>query len=101
MGLTYGLCLFHPEDGSFELVREIPENLFIYDIYQGDDGIIYFAAYNRGVITYNPHTGKWGQVESGDEGLLKHVVSINEDSAFHIWFGTDEVRCAIRHLRAI
>ena len=96
VGLTYGLCLFHPEDGSFELVREIPENLFIYDIYQGDDGIIYFAAYNRGVITYNPHTGKWGQVESGDEGLLKHVVSINEDSAFHIWFGT-EGRGAVRY----
>lgn len=101
MGLTYGLCLFHPETVR-RLVREIPENLFIYDIYQGDDGIIYFAAYNRGVITYNPHTGKWGQVESGDEGLLKHVVSINEDAPFISGsVRKDEVRCAIRHLRAI
>lgn len=24
-----------------------------------------------------------------DEGLLKHVISINEDSASHIWFGTE------------
>ncbi len=89
VGLTYGLCLFHPGDRTFELVKEIPENLFIYDIYQGTDGIIYFAAYNRGVVTYNPYTEKWGWVESEDDALLKHVISINEDSASNIWFGTE------------
>ena len=89
VGLTYGLCLFDPRSRTFDLVKEIPENLFIYDIYQGDDGMIYFAAYNIGVITYNPYTGTWGGLECGSDGLLKHVISINGDSASNIWFGTE------------
>ena len=32
VGLTYGLCLFNPGDRTFDLVKEIPENLSLIHI---------------------------------------------------------------------
>lgn len=89
VGMIYGLCIFDEATNSFKPVKDVSDQSFIYDIYQGANGIIYFAAYNTGILCYNPYLDRWSMIENGDRELLKNVISINEDSSSKIWFGTE------------
>lgn len=91
VGTIYGLNTFDRETGRFSTVGVLGDRPFVYDIYQGGDETVYFAAYNLGVFTYNHYLNRWDRIgdRSVPDDLLRHVISISEDAASNIWFGTE------------
>jgi len=92
LGTIYGLSLYEPREERFTKVN-FTGNVFIYDIFQSYDGILWFATFNQGIFRYNPRTKEWKvfKHDPDDPGSLAYnkIISIYEDSKKNLWFTSE------------
>lgn len=65
--------------------------IFIFDILEDHNGIIWFATYNSGVFKYNPRNQTWKNYSAQSTPArnclpYNKVISIMEDSKGRLWF---------------
>ncbi len=90
-----GLNKFDPATGLFTRFKHDPNNSntlcnnWVNNVFCDSEGLIWIGTYNR-VSVYNPKTGTFGMLGTGNGMLPNNIVYfINEDSAGNIWFGTN------------
>ena len=91
-GTIYGLSLYEPQKDRFTKV-DFTGNVFIYDIFQSYDGMLWFATFNQGIFRYNPRTKEWKEFKHDPDnpGSIVHnkIISIYEDSKKNLWFTSE------------
>lgn len=92
VGTLYGLCYYNPEGDNFTWVIPLG-NMFIYDILQTSDGMIWFASLGGGLHRFNPRSKEWTAFtnDPSDDGSLPHnkVISLFEDTRKNLWLTTE------------
>ncbi|GBU06953.1 hybrid sensor histidine kinase/response regulator [Bacteroidales bacterium] len=92
VGTTGGLSLYNRQQDNFTKVDFIG-NSFIYDIFQSQDGLLWFASFGSGLFRYNPRTTEWKSFRHNakDSTSLAQdkIISIFEDSNNLLWFATE------------
>lgn len=91
VGSTAGLFLYEDEKDHFQHIPEI-EYIFIYDMVEDQDGMIWLATYNNGLIRYNPFSREKKSYlpDPTNPGSLLHysVVDVFIDSKQQLWVAT-------------
>lgn len=91
-GTVGGLYRYVPAADSFQRVESMNlDRSWIYDIYEDDDGDLYFATYNHGLVSLNESSGNWRHYGAGDTpgSLSSEKVICLEASGDSLWIGTD------------
>ncbi|MGQ1890232.1 hybrid sensor histidine kinase/response regulator transcription factor [Thermophagus sp. OGC60D27] len=92
IGTLYGLCYYNPETDDFTRVSFM-KSIFISDILQTKDGMIWVASLGKGLFRFNPANNEWTVFKNnpGDSTSLSHnkVISLFEDSQMSLWVTTE------------
>lgn len=92
IGNVWGLFVAKKGSMKFEQVHEIGA-VYVYDIFEDSDGLIWIAGMGMGVYQYNTKDKSvrhFGHDPQNTSGLSSNAVSsIMEDSKGNIWFSTD------------
>ncbi len=92
IGTIYGLATYNPEQDNFTKIAQIGD-IFIYDILQTYDGMIWIATFGKGLHRFNPRTEQWTifQYDPENEKSLSHnkIISLFEDSRKILWITTE------------
>ena len=92
LGTIYGLSLFDPKNERFTKI-DFTGNVFIYDILQSYDGMLWFATFNQGIFRYNPRTKEWKSFKHDPDNpsslAYNKIISIYEDSKKNLWFTSE------------
>lgn len=93
VGTVAGVNLYNPGKENFTRInRKNLGRACIYDIYEDDEGFIWYATYNHGLIGHNQHTDEWLQFEKSDQPnsiSTNKVISIFCNRDGNLWLGTD------------
>lgn len=95
VGTINGLCKYNRANNNFERIsgNVITNQTFIYDIFQDNKGLLWFATYGQGLIRYNPQTREWKKYNTNpaDKNSIPHnkIISIYQDDKGRLWFGTE------------
>ncbi|WP_339750648.1 two-component regulator propeller domain-containing protein [Algoriphagus aquimarinus] len=91
LGSTAGLFLYDDAQDSFRHIPEI-EYIFIYDMLEDSNGLLWLATYNNGLISYDPVSGEKKSFlpePNNPKSLLHHsVVDVFLDTKQQIWVAT-------------
>ena len=92
IGTLYGLCYYNPASGDFTRVSSLG-NIFVNDILQTKDGLIWVGTLGGGLYRFNPDSNEWKIFKNDSEDLtsLSHnkVISLFEDSKSTLWVTTE------------
>ena len=93
IGTTDGLDFLSAETGIISQVLEVGRNVFVYDIAEDRNGIIWFATYKDGIFCYNPRVKEWMNIrrEEGNSESLGYdkIIGLFEDSKGRMWISTE------------
>lgn len=93
LGTANGLYRYRSSTEDFELVREIPHNIFISILQEDHTGTIWAGTHGSGFYHYNPKSGEASQFadKSRKEIILSHIFvnDVYEDSRQRIWVSTE------------
>lgn len=93
IGTTYGLNILSPDNNKIRQVQEIGKEVFVYDIIEDSQGIMWFATYNDGIFCYNPRIKKWENIRNekdNPESLgYDKIIGLYEDSRKWMWLSTE------------
>jgi ligand-binding sensor domain-containing protein/signal transduction histidine kinase/DNA-binding response OmpR family regulator len=93
VGTVAGLNLYNPQTDNFtRITKQKLGRSCIYDIYEDDRGVMWFATYNNGLIAHDLHTDEWMQFTKGEGPnslSTNKVISIFCDKNNNLWLGTD------------
>jgi signal transduction histidine kinase/ligand-binding sensor domain-containing protein len=89
-----GLFAYNRQTKTFNRIKQIPYNSFVYDIKEDNEGNIWTGSIAQGAFYYNPKTGQHGNIRFGDTIKNKTVnefavYGILEDSNHAMWFTTE------------
>lgn len=92
IGTLYGLCYYNPKSDDFTRVSSLG-NIFVNDILQTKDGMIWVGTLGSGLYRFNPNSNKWTvfKNEPKNPTSLAHnkVISLFEDSKMTLWITTE------------
>ncbi|MBL4561436.1 MAG: hypothetical protein JKX79_10680 [Labilibaculum sp.] len=92
IGTLYGLCYYNADNADFTRVSSLGD-IFINDILQTKDGMIWVGSLGKGLYQFNPANKKWTSFNNDpkDATSLSHnkVVSLFEDSEKTLWIATE------------
>lgn len=92
IGTIYGLCYYNPENDDFTRVLSLG-SIFINDILQTKDGMIWVASLGKGLYRYNPGNNEWTEFKNDPENpaSISHnkIISLFEDSQTNLWVTTE------------
>ena len=91
VGTLSGLNIYDETKNHFTRIGEL-ESIFINDIYEDSDGLIWVSTYSRGVFLFDPATGEWRKFihNASDPTSLPYnkITSVFEDSHKRLWIAT-------------
>jgi len=91
LGSTSGLFLYNDEKDYFQHIPQI-EYIFIYDMLEDRDGMLWLATYNDGLIRFDPKSGEKRSFlpdANNPNSLLHHsIIDVFLDSKQQIWVAT-------------
>ena len=91
VGSTAGLFLYEDEKDHFQHIPEM-EYIFIYDMLEDQNGVIWLATYNNGLISFDPGSKEKRSFlpESDNPNSLLHhsVVDVFLDGKQQLWVAT-------------
>ena len=90
IGTPTGLNKYNHAKDDFTRIEKMG-GIFIFDILEDHNGIIWFATYNSGVFKYNPRNQTWKNYSAQSTPArnclpYNKVISIMEDSKGRLWF---------------
>jgi ligand-binding sensor domain-containing protein/signal transduction histidine kinase/DNA-binding response OmpR family regulator len=92
-GTGYGLYQYNKVTGSFDHVKQVIQNDFIYSVIEDHEGTIWTGTLSNGVYYYNPKTKKSGNLRyegANNKSIGSNAInSIFEDSHNNIWCATE------------
>lgn len=92
IGTLYGLCYYNPESDDFTRVSSLG-SLFINDILQTKDGMLWVASLGKGLYRLNPATNEWTiyKNDPANPASISHnkIISLFEDSQKTLWVTTE------------
>lgn len=92
IGTLYGLCYYNSESDNFTRVSSLG-SIFVNDILQTKDGMIWVASLGRGLYRFNPSNEEWTEFKNdpNDPSSLSHnkIISLFEDSMSRLWITTE------------
>ena len=92
IGTLYGLCYYNPDGDDFIRVSSLGD-IFVNDILQTKDGMIWVGSLGKGLYQFNPNNKKWTSFKNDpkDPTSLSHnkVISLFEDSGRILWITTE------------
>ncbi len=92
VGTLYGLCYYNSETDDFTRVTELG-NIFVNDMLQTKNGVLWVGSLGRGLYQFNPHTDKWIDFKNDpkDSTSIAHnkIISLFEDSRMTLWITTE------------
>jgi ligand-binding sensor domain-containing protein/signal transduction histidine kinase/DNA-binding response OmpR family regulator len=92
LGTIYGLSRYNPQQDNFTKIKYTGD-VFIYDIFQSYDGLLWFASFNQGLFRYNPRNEEWKvfQHDPDNDRSLPYdkIISIYEDSKKNLWITSE------------
>lgn len=93
VGTVAGVNLYNPETDNFiRITKQRLGRACIYDIYEDDQGVMWFATYNHGLISHDQYTDEWSRYSKDDSPntlSTNKVISIYCDKNNNLWLGTD------------
>lgn len=93
LGTANGLYRYRSGTEDFEMVREIPHNIFISILQEDHSGTIWAGTHGNGLYYYNPGSGEAAQYadKSKKQIPLSHIFvnDIYEDSRQRIWIASE------------
>jgi ligand-binding sensor domain-containing protein/signal transduction histidine kinase len=84
-----GLFLYDRKRKTFNRIKQIPYNSYVFDITEDSQGNIWTGSVSQGAFYYNPQTGRQGNYRFGDTTNEFPVHYIFEDSGHSLWFATN------------
>ncbi|MBS7564709.1 histidine kinase [Mucilaginibacter sp. Bleaf8] len=89
-----GLFKYDIKKKTFDRIKQIPYNSYVFDIYEDDKGNIWTGSVSQGVFYYNPKTGKTNNIHFGNTNKANFfgefaVRYILQDSNHLMWFATE------------
>lgn len=84
-----GLFLYDRKRRTFNRIKQIPYNSYVFDITEDTQGNIWTGSVSQGAFYYNPKTGRHGNFRFGDAINEFPVHYIFEDSQHSLWFATN------------
>ncbi|MEO7044436.1 MAG: ATP-binding protein, partial [Ferruginibacter sp.] len=88
-----GLYQYNNLKDNFDLVREVPDDAFVYTIYQDTQGTIWVGTIGDGVYYFNPDSKARGNINiesiKHNNRIRNNVIDIFEDSNRTLWFSTE------------
>lgn len=92
VGTPLGLYLYNPQTDSFSLIKQL-QGRFVSDIIEQQNGVIWIATYNYGLIRYN-HKRGLAKHYSSEQGSNKGLGSDRITSLYLVgdetlWIGTE------------
>ncbi|TAE36799.1 MAG: hypothetical protein EAY66_06685, partial [Sphingobacteriales bacterium] len=88
-----GLNLYNPATDNFTRIKgKNLEKSCIYQVYQGADGILWVATYDKGLIGLNTVTNvqiQYSHSPNKNSISSNKVISIFDDAKGNLWLGTD------------
>lgn len=92
VGTLYGLCYYNPESNDFTRISSLG-NIFVNDILQTKDGMIWVGSLGRGLYRFNPNNNKWTEFKNDPKNAtsIAHnkIISLFEDSKMTLWITTE------------
>ncbi len=92
VGTLYGLCYYNPESDDFIRVSSLG-NIFVSDILQTKDGMVWVGALGGGLYRFNPNNDKWTVFKNDpkNSASISHnkIISLFEDSKMTLWITTE------------
>ena len=92
IGTLYGLCYYNPESDDFTRVTSLG-NIFVNDILQTKDGMVWVGTLGGGLFRFNPNDNKWTTFKNDPKNpaSLAHnkIISLYEDSKATLWITTE------------
>lgn len=89
IGTPVGLNKYNYKSDDFTRISEL-DGVFVFDILEDHNGIIWFATYNSGIFKYNPRNASWKNYSSSINNPhslpYNKVISIYEDKKERLWF---------------
>ncbi|RXK62031.1 sensor histidine kinase [Lacibacter luteus] len=93
IGSSNSLYKYNPQIKAFDLLDDVPSNIFISCLLEGSDNTIWVGTHNHGVFYFNPYTGARGQIlnkPGSNISLMNNIVNaLTEDRQHNIWISTD------------
>lgn len=93
VGTSRGVYRYHRGPKRFSLVKEFPENGYIFSLFEDRQGTVWAATIGNGVYYFNPRNDQTGNFlhNSGDKNSLSSnsICGIFQDSDQHYWFSTE------------
>ncbi len=96
LATNFGVYMFRPETGSFEVVKAIPHHIFYTCLFEDTKGYIWAGTWRDGLYYYHPKTGEKGFFAAKNDGKglpSNRVTYIQEDRQQTVWVGTEEGLC--------
>jgi len=92
IGNLSGLNVYNYEADNFIQIDEL-QGVFIQDIFEDTDGIIWISTFSKGLYRYNPATGNWkvflnAPSDTGSR-MYNKLTSVFEDSRKRLWVATE------------
>jgi len=92
IGTIYGLCYYNPVNDDFTRVASLG-SIFINDILQTKDGMIWVASLGKGLYRFNPSNNQWRMFKNDpcNQSTISHnkIISLFEDSQNTLWITTE------------
>ncbi|MEO6721681.1 MAG: two-component regulator propeller domain-containing protein [Ferruginibacter sp.] len=92
-GTGNSLFKFDKKSNGFDLVSEVPPNIFVACLLEGADNTIWVGSHGSGIFYFNPVTKAKGQFKNertNDNSLTNDIINaIYEDSKKNLWFSTE------------
>ena len=86
------MCYYNSETDDFTRVTELG-NIFVNDMLQTKNGVLWVGSLGRGLYQFNPHTDKWIDFKNDpkDSTSIAHnkIISLFEDSRMTLWITTE------------
>ena len=83
-----GLCQAIPgSDNNYTFDCHL-EGMYIVDIYEAEDGRLWLAAMNYGLVLFNPENGKYQLLNMENKLRRNSVLGIEADGSKQIWFSS-------------
>ena len=92
VGTLYGLCYYNRDEDNFTRITSLG-NIFVNDILQTKNGLIWVGTLGKGLYQFNPHNNEWTIFKNNpeDSTSISHnkIISLFEDSKKTLWITTE------------
>ncbi len=91
IGSVGGLHKYDPKfgkiTGTYSTESGFHENVWVNDVFQDNNGLLWFATHFSGILTYNGET--FGKIDTSHGLPLNNIFFITQDKFGYYWFATD------------